>query len=169
MENIDLLFKYFYENQSAQYMLHIRMLFKNNIERSAIIILLDKLEDEGIIKKTEQSVLGSQTKPVWKITYNGINIYNQHFSFTEYLKSKNEKESKIQNLDIGLKEFEYDTRRWPLGISIASIIVSLGLGINSCVNDQSNKTEIESLKHALNSIKDTILIYKHQKTNSDTL
>lgn len=93
-------------------------------------------------------------------TPSGFDLTTKQFSGF-VTQDKEQKEQK--RISDGLQKYNYDTRKLPIWISIASLIIASMFSLYTCVNESSNKSEIQSIKDELKSIKDTISTYSHTK------
>ena len=66
------------------------------------------------------------------------------------------KEKEMKGLSDKLTEFNYDTRKLTIGISIISLIIASMFSLYTCINETSNKTEIELIKGEISKIKQDI-------------
>lgn len=120
--------------------------------------------DEYIDILIDKRVIRKEKSGYWP----GIEFH----TFQGFKSISNEKESRkkmqqeIDSINLRLGKFNYDNRNIPIYISIASVIIAFGFGVNSCVNEQSNKSETDRLKDEVKAIKDSISIYIHTKTGN---
>jgi len=118
---------------------------------------LNKLTKQGYVSSVSRKIKFHDqiVDDIFHFTTTDGNIFINSGGYQRVIKSKIDQEQDVQ-IKRQTDLFKYQTRKWPVVISIFSLIISVAAIVRSCSEEKSNNSSITKMENRLQNLNDSI-------------